>query len=64
MMPLRHHPDPVTENKEVEVSPVLEIQTFKAIAARTPDVLGIYKAKRTTSIIDVAVILDRNVKDK
>ena len=41
-----------------------EIPTDKAIPVQRPDTVVIYKAKRTTAIVDVAVLLDWNVKGK
>ena len=59
--PWNHHPEPVAENK---VSWDFEIQTDKVIPARIPDIVVADKTKHTTTIIDVAVPLDWNVKEK
>ena len=64
MPPWKHQPDPVTENKGEKVLWDFEIRTDKVIPARRPDIVVIDKTKRTTIIIDVAVSLDRKVKDK
>ena len=62
--PLKHHPDPVTENKEVKLLWGCEIRTDKVIPARRPDIVAIVKTKQTTTIIDVAAPLDWKVKDR
>ena len=60
----KHHPDPVTENKEAKVLWDFEIRRDKVIPTRRPCIVVVDETKRATTIIDIAELLDWKVKDK
>ena len=66
MTPWKHHPEPVTENKEVKVLWDFDAIWYidNVIQAQRPDIVVVDKTKRTTTTIHVAVALSWNVKDK
>ena len=62
--PWLHRPEAVTETEQVKVLWDFEIRTDRIVTARRPDLLVIDKQEKTAKIIDVAVPLDKNVRDK
>ena len=59
-----HKPDSVLENKTDKNLWDLEIKTDHNIQARIPDLVLIYKKKRTCRIVDFAAPADHRVKLK
>jgi hypothetical protein len=57
-------PQPVMENENVKLLWDFDIQTDRTITARRPDIVVQYKRTGETSLIDIAVPADHNVKDK
>ena len=59
-----HNPAPVLENDTHKLLWGFNIQTDHLIPARRPDLIIIYKKKRTCKIVDFAVPADHRIKQK
>jgi len=59
-----HVPMKVTENDEVKILWDYDIQTDKHIQARRPDITIESKQDKSLLIVDVAIPVDHNIKDK
>ena len=59
-----HNPAPVLENNTHKLLRDFDIHTDHLISARRPDLIIIYKKKRTCKIIDFAVPADHWIKLK
>ena len=59
-----HNPAPVLENDTHKLQWDFDIRTDHLISARRPDLIIIYKKKRTCKIADIAVPADRRIKLK